>query len=378
MNDVDVVVIGGGIAGVSAAYALAQKLGSNVRLVESEPTLAYHTTGRSAAQLIENYGATPIRQLTSASLDFFHDTPDGLVDAPLLDPRGILTVGAIGTSEKIQADLEAGRAVNPTIVEVSLDVALELVPVLRRDKFERAIWEPQSADIDVAGLHQAFVRGLRRQGATIATTTRVNCASPDGDHWLIETNAGSFRAGHVVNAAGAWGDAVAAACGVAPVGLTPMRRTAFMVRSKYPDSHRWPLFGNVNDSWYVKPDGAQFMCSPADEIPSEPADAKPDELDVAIAIDRINELTTLDIRSVASAWAGLRTFSPDRSMVIGPDPEHPTFHWCVGQGGTGIQSAPGAGQLLADLLIDGTPGPMFDSLDTPLDLSGLTPERLRV
>lgn len=377
MENVDIVVIGGGIAGVSAAYALARANIGSVRLVETEPTLAFHTTGRSAAQLIENYGAAPIRQLTIASLGFFHDTPDGLVDTPLLTTRGILTVGAPGTSDRIQSELEAGQAMNPTIVEVTPDVAINLVPVLRRSEIERVIWEPQSADIDVAGLHQSFVRGMRAAGATVATATKVDCASPDGGHWRVETTDGAFAAGHVVNAAGAWGDLVAASCGVEPVGLEPKRRTAFMIKSGYRDSAHWPLFGDANNSWYVKPDGPQFMCSPSDEVPSEPVDAKPDELDIAMAIDRINQYTTLEIRSIASSWAGLRTFSPDRSMVMGPDPDHPTFHWCVGQGGTGIQSSPAAGQLIADLLATGAPGPLFDSLTKPLDLAGLTPARLR-
>lgn len=377
MEQVDVVVIGGGIAGVAAACALAQELGDQVRLVEAEPTLAYHTTGRSAAQLIENYGAAPIRQLTTASLAFFNDTPEGLSDAPLLSPRGILTVGGAGSSERIQRELEAGQAINPTITEIETEVALELVPVLRPSEIERVIWEPQSADIDVAGLHQAFVRGLRRAGASIEVSRRVDCATPDGDRWRVETVNGELLAGHVVNAAGAWGDVVATACGVQPVGLVPKRRTAFMVRSIHPGSAEWPLFGDASDSWYVKPDGPQFLCSPADETPSEPLDAKPDELDVAMAIERINRLTTLDIRSVASSWAGLRTFAPDGSMVIGPDPEHPTFHWCVGQGGTGIQSAPGAGQLVADLALHGVPGSTFAALPRPLDLSGLLADRLR-
>ncbi len=377
MENVDIVVIGGGIAGVSAAYALARANVGSVRLVETEPTLAFHTTGRSAAQLIENYGAAPIRQLTLASLGFFNDPPDGLVDAPLLTPRGILTVGAPGTSDRIQSELEAGQALNPTIVEVTAEVALELVPVLRPSEIERVIWEPQSADIDVAGLHQAFVRGLRRAGATFAISTRVDCANPEGAHWRVDTVAGSFLAGQVVNAAGAWGDLVATSCGVKPVGLEPKRRTAFMIKSAHRESGHWPLFGDANNSWYVKPDGAQFMCSPSDEVPSAPLDAKPDELDVARAIERINQFTTLDVRAITSSWAGLRTFAPDRSMVIGPDPDRPTFHWCVGQGGTGIQSAPAAGQLVADLLTTGMPGPMFDTLTRPFDLEGLTPSRLR-
>ncbi len=370
MHDVEVVVVGGGIAGVSAAYALALELGDRVRLVEAEDTLAFHTTGRSAAQLIENYGAEPIRQLTRASLGFLSDPPDGLADGPLLASRGVLTVGGPGTGDRIDAELAAGRAINPTIVELGPTEARALVPVLRPEFVERCVWEPQSADIDVAGLHQAFVRGLRRAGATIAVANRLDCATPDGDGWRVETAAATFGAAHLVNAAGAWGDIVARRCGVEPVGLEPRRRTALMVRSPHPDSHQWPLVAEIDHHWYIKPDGRQLLCSPADETPSAPCDARPDELDVARAIERINAATTLDIRSVASSWAGLRTFAPDRSMVIGPDPEHPTFHWCVGQGGTGIQTAPAAGQLTADLLRRG-------ASSTALDLAGLRPDRLR-
>ncbi len=375
MDSVDVVVIGGGIAGASAAWALAERLGAGVRLVEAESTLAYHTTGRSAAQLIENYGAAPNRALTTASLGFFDAPPDGLVDTPLLTTRGVLTMCGPGSDAARAALLAEGRAMNPTITEVDAATALALLPIIRPELLEAAIFEPQSSDIDVAGLHQAFVRGLRRAGASVAVSTRVDAATPDGTGWRVETTDGTLRAGQLVNAAGAWGDVVAARAGVAPVGLQPKRRTAFMTASRHPDSHRWPLLESLDHNWYLKPDGTQFMGSPADEIPSDPCDARPEELDIALAIDRINANTTLDIRSITSSWAGLRSFVADHAMVLGPDPEHPTFHWCVGQGGTGIQTSPGAGRLIADLLLDGRPGPGFDGVG--LDRAGLAVERLR-
>jgi D-arginine dehydrogenase len=194
--------------------------------------------------------------------------------------------------------------------------------------------------------------------------------------WIVTLDGGAtVRADVVVNAAGAWGDVVAARAGLAPVGLQPLRRTAFMTPSRHSGSERWPLLADVDHQWYVKPDGIQFLCSPADEQPSEPCDAKPEPIDVALAIDRINEATTLDIRHVASSWAGLRSFVGDRSMVIGPDPAEPRFVWCVGQGGTGIQTSPAAGQLVADLLLGGEPGPSFAAVD--LDLAALLPDRLR-
>ena len=222
------------------------------------------------------------------------------------------------------------------------------------------------------------MRKFRSHGGEVAVSTRVDAArrnADGGSGWIVETTDGDRRVDMVVNAAGAWGDLVAKTAGIEPVGLTPMRRTAFMVASRWDDSSSWPMAHDVDMSWYMKPDGPQFLCSPADETPSEPMDAKPMEEDVALAIDRINAATTMDIRSVRSSWAGLRTFTDDRSMVIGPDPEQPSFIWCVGQGGTGIQTSPGASQLLADLTMDGAPSAMFDGVG--LDLASLTPERLR-
>ncbi len=369
-------MIGGGIAGISAAYALldlAPEL--DVVLVEAEAQLAQHTTGRSAAQLIENYGAAAIRPLTTASLDFLRAPPADLVDGALLSPRPLLTIGRADQDQSISRTLAEGRNVSDTITEVDPAEAFRLLPALRQDRVHRAVLEPDAADIDVAGLHQAFVRGFRRLGGSIRTSARIDTAVADGTGWRVETTDAHLGADVIVNAAGAWGDVVAERAGVAPIGLEALRRTACMVTG--PDgSARWPLLADADHEWYVKPDGPQLLCSPGDETPSEPCDAKPEELDVALAIERVNEHTTLGIRSVNSAWAGLRTFAPDRSMVVGPEPDRPAFVWCVGQGGTGIQTAPGTGRLVADLVVGGHPDPTcFDPVG--LDLAGLLPDRFR-
>ncbi len=374
------VVIGGGIAGVSAAHALSEVVVDGARidvtLVEAEKALSLHTTGRSAAQLILNYGAHPIRALTRASLRFLHDPPDPLVDHPLLEARDVVNVATADQDESVERVLAEGRATNPDIREIPVAEAQMLFPPLRPGWTKRAILEPDSYDIDVAGLHQAFVRGLRANGGTIRLPAPVVELEHRSSGWALKlTDGDELAADVVVNAAGAWGDVVAERAGIRPVGLQPMRRTAFMTPSRYEESAGWPLVADVDHNWYVKPDGSQFLCSPADEQPSEPCDAKPEEIDVALAIDRINAATTLDIRHVASSWAGLRTFTADRSMVIGPEPAEPTFVWCVGQGGTGIQTAPAAGRLVADLVARGEPGATFDDVD--LDLPGLLPDRLR-
>ena len=383
-----VMVVGGGIAGVAAAYALATSAQSpDVLLVEAEPALAHHTTGRSAAQLILNYGAKPIRALTRASLDFLHHPPSGLTDHPLLEKRAVLTVGRPDQRASIDKLLIEGQAINPSVREVGVPEAQAMFPPLRPDWVDRAVLEPDSYDIDVAGLHQALVRGAKSAGAVIETTAAATGLRRSAGRWSVTLGqsgpgdapaAGSDRevvVDLVVNAAGAWGDVVARRAGVAAVGLEPMRRTAFMTPSHHDGSASWPLVADADHNWYVKPDGVQFLCSPADETPSEPCDAKPEEIDVALAIDRINEATTLGIRHVASAWAGLRTFAPDRSMVIGPDSSEPSFIWCVGQGGTGIQTAPAAGRLVADLILEGAPGPGLTAHG--LDLANLLPDRFR-
>lgn len=379
-------IVGGGIAGVSAGYALAQTMpGASLALFEVEATLTHHTTGRSAAVFIENYGALSLRPLTIASKPFYLEPPPSLAalidrHEPFLTRRGYLAVAPPGQESTIDQLVAEGRAINPAIAAISVEDALSIAPMLRADRVAAALYEPDASAIDVAGVHQAFLRGFRTAGGTVSLTTRVAAARPDPNRgsqggWVIDTSEGPVSCRWLINAAGAWGDVVATAAGVAPIGLRPLRRTAFMVRSPFPGSASWPLVADAAHAWYANPDGEQFLCSPADETPSEPCDAKPLEIDIARAIERINEATTLDIRSITSSWAGLRTFSPDRGMVIGPDPAHPNFIWCVGQGGTGIQTAPGAGQLVADLVTTGKPGSAFAG--TGLDLALVLPDRLR-
>lgn len=373
-----IAVIGGGIAGASAAFALIQhRQQPSVLLLEAESQLAMHTTGRSAAQLVENYGAAPIRPLTAASIEFLRHPPTDFSEGSMLSVQPLLMLGKPGDEELVSTLLAEGQQSNVAVEEIAIATAKELFPPLRTDMVSRAVLESESSNIDVSALHQCFVRGFRAFGGEIAVSARVDAATRTGSDgpWQLQTTDGVREADIVVNAAGAWGDVVAERAGVTPVGLTPMRRTAFMVPSRWDDSASWAMVHEAAMSWYLKPDGPQFLCSPADETPSEPVDARPEELDIAIAIDRINEMTTLDITSVRSSWAGLRTFAPDRSMVIGPDPDEPSFVWCVGQGGTGIQTSPAAGRLVADLCFSTVPGPQFEGVD--LDLVALGPARFR-
>ena len=376
-----VVVIGGGIAGASAAYFLALSgRCDGVVLLEAEAQLAQHTTGRSAALLTENYGSPPVRPLTTASLDFLHSPPDDLVDQPVLSPRGIMTVSTLtDTHDKLERELAEGASGTNPIVEISPREAEDLAPHVHFGPDHRIMWEAHAFDIDVAALHQCYVRGFKDLGGEIRTSNRVDAATRgqgDSHAWRVETTAGSLPASCIVNAAGAWGDVVAERAGVAPIGLRPLKRTAFMVTSPFEDSAEFAFVAEVRHQWYLRPDGRQFMCSPADEAPSEPCDARADEVDIARTIDLLNDHTKLQIRSVNSHWAGLRTFAPDRAMVIGPEPEQPDFVWCVGQGGTGIQTSPAAGRLTADLIVAGEPSTGF--AEVGLDLAACLPDRLRI
>ncbi len=370
MKPLRVAVVGGGIAGVSAAFHLSPR--AEVVLVEAESTLAYHTTGRSAALLFESYGSPGIRPLTLAGRSFFDHPPPGLADFPLLSKRGGMLVGRADQIESLEKWEAAARQSGTAVEWLDPEQAQEICPVLREDHLQAAVWEPEAADMDVAAIHQAFVRGARGRGAEIRLSAPVTALEKTSGGWKLRAGQETLCVAMVVNAAGAWGDEIARMAGVKPVGITPLRRTIFMApgAEEYQD---WPLVANVEMEWYFKPDGLQLLCSLSEEKPSPPCDARPEPLDIALAIERINQATTLGIRSVRSSWTGLRTFAPDREMVIGFAPDAEGFFWLVGQGGTGIQTAPGAGELTASLLLDWQASPRL--VDHGLDPAVLSPAR---
>lgn len=361
----DIVVIGGGMAGVSAAAHLAPH--GSVRLLEKESSLAYHTTGRSAAMLVENYGSDGARPLVKAARPFLEGPPEGSVDAPLLSDRAVMWVsqaGGMSTIERRAAEAQA-RGARCRILEP--EDALERVPAMRRDWLGGGLFEPSGAELDVAALHQAFVRIARNHGTAILTDAPVTGIEREGGGWSIRSRDRTMSADVVVNAAGAWGDQLAVMAGVEPIGLHPMRRTAFMVPGSQ-ESADWPMVVEASERFYFRPDGVQLLCSLAEETPSEPTDVRPRTEDVALAIERINEATTLNITTVNSEWAGLRTFAPDRDLVIGEDPTAPGFFWLVGQGGIGIQTSPAYGKLL-ECLVTG------EDLPGHFSRVGIDPER---
>jgi D-arginine dehydrogenase len=340
--EADVAVVGAGIAGVSVAYELSAEC--SVVLLEREGTAAYHTTGRSAAMFLESYGSARVRQLTSASRPVFDLVGDLLTARPLL---------WVAPPERLAA-LERLRTENPALEALDEPAARGLCPVLRPGWCGAALLERNALEIDVLGLHQHYLGGARRRGLRVLLGAPVRRGERHGERWLLETEAGDVRCAAVVNAAGAWADDLARRVGLQPVGLRPLLRTAAVARADGVQRH-WPLVSEVADRFYFRPEGAGVLLSPADETPSEPCDARPEELAVALAIERVNAATTLELRSVVTAWAGLRTFSPDRDPVVGPDPAEPSFSWLAGQGGFGIQTAPALARLAAGLVTSGAP-----------------------
>jgi D-arginine dehydrogenase len=369
----DIAVVGGGIAGASVAHELAAT--RSVLLLEAEPALGTHSTARSAATWIPGHGVSAVRALITASGPRFARLAADLDTPPLLSPRRVLWVAADAVGEVALTAQLAERAGEPdAAIPVEPDEARRLCPALR-DVRAAALVET-AADVDVDALHRGYVRGLRRRGGTVRTDAGVVALRRAGDGWTIDLADGTVvHAGEVVDAAGAWADVVAGAAGVPRIGLTPLRRTIAVAR--VPDPARLqppgggllPMACEAADRWYFKADGTNLLVSPADETPAEPGDARPDELDVALALERVEEVTGLGLRSVVRSWAGLRSFVPDRRPVVGAWPDHPGFWFVAGQGGSGIETAPALSALAAAVITGGT-------ADVPVDPAELAPARL--
>jgi D-arginine dehydrogenase len=353
--DCDALVVGGGIAGASLAFFLAPH--ARVVLLERESQPGYHSTGRSAALFMASYGTPQVRALTLASRAFLEAPPEGFADGPILSPRGAMLVAAPGQDELLEAQWAVLRATSPGGRRLDAEGAGALVPVLRRERVLGAVFEPDASDIDVARLHQGYLRGVRRHGGRVITDADVTSLQRQGDGlWLADAGRARYAAPVVVDAAGAWCDAVARLAGVAPIGLVPKRRSAFVFAPPAGSgAARWPMFGGIDESWYVKPDAAQLLGSPANADPVVPQDVQPEELDIALAVHRIEAATTLVARPLRT-WAGLRSFVADGDLVGGFDPAAPGFFWLAAQGGYGIQTSAAMGEACA-ALIRGLPLP---------------------
>jgi D-arginine dehydrogenase len=369
----DCIVVGAGMAGATAAYQLAAQ--GTVLVLEMEDQPGYHTTGRSAAVYSEWYGNAVINGLTTGSKAFFQAPPDGFTEHPLLSPRGVLLIGREDQRAALDAAEASGRHLE-TIRRLDRDEALALCPVLRPDYVRGAVFEPDAMDIDVHALHQGFLRGIGARGGRLVADARVEKLARDGDVWRVDSRAGSFEAAVVVDAAGAWADEVAVMAGLAPVGLEAKRRTVILFEPPAEvEIGTWPVVIDVEEQFYFKPDAGKILGSPADETPQPPADAQADELDIALAVDRIERATRLEVGRIEHRWAGLRTFAPDKTPVVGFDAGAPGFFWFAGQGGYGIQTAPAMGRLAAALI--GGAGVPDDLARLGIGEAAVSPARFR-
>jgi glycine/D-amino acid oxidase-like deaminating enzyme len=358
----DFLVIGGGIAGTSAGARLSE-LGS-VLLLEAEDALAYHASGRSAALFEANYGHPVTVALNKASRRD-HETIDG----GLLSPRGLMLLA--GPGEEDRADADIGKmALEPIHVEE----ARARVPILDAAHVTRAAWHEAAWDIDTDRMIQVFARTIRAYGGSVKTGATVTAIARDAGLWRVEAGADVHEARMLVNAAGAWADRIAEMAGIPPLGLAPLRRS--IARMPAPGGHDvsgWPMLLGAGESWYAKPDAGAWLVSPAEEHKVDaPHDAFPDDMVLAEGIARYQPFITEEVTRVTSSWAGLRTFAPDRCLVLGPEPGQADFIWAAGQGGYGFQTAPAASRLLADLVGGRAP-------DLPSEIvAALRPDRLRL
>lgn len=349
MQHADYLIVGAGIAGASTGYFLAGQ-GKTI-VLERERQPGYHSTGRSAALYTVAYGTPQVRALTAASRAFYDAPPPGFAEHPLLSPRGELVVDFSGDTAELQRQFLEARAQVPEARLLDADQACALVPVLRRDKVQGALFDPSAADIDTDALHQGYLRGIRQQGGEIHNDREVLRIARDGDAWLVDCGAEQYRAPVLVNAAGAWCDELARLAGVAPIGLVPKRRAAFTFHSpEGVDCHAWPCVVDLHEAFYFKPDAGQLLGSPANADPVAPHDVQPEELDIAMGIYQIEEHTSLSIRRPAHTWAGLRSFVADGDLVAGYDGRAEGFFWVAAQGGYGIQTSAAMGQASAALI----------------------------
>lgn len=352
MHTVDIVVVGAGIAGATAAASLSAD--RTVALVEAEEVAGYHTTGRSAALWTENYGPQDVRHLTRLSRHFFEHPPAGFTETALMHPRGTVFVATPAQLPAFRTTLAEATGVQ----EMPIAALHRMVPALRPGYAVAAMYERDAFDMDVAALHQGFLRQFRARGGTLALRSRTGRIERRDGRWHVHTTSGAvFSAPVLVNAAGAWGDEVAEQAGVAPLGLVPKRRTGMIINPAPWEVATWPMLGDVGETWYIRPEArTRLMVSPTDKTPMHPHDVQPDELDVALAIDRMQQALDIEVTRIERSWAGLRTFTPDGSLALGWDDAAEGFFWSVGQGGYGIMTSPAAGRLVADMTAGRDPG----------------------
>lgn len=365
----DFIVIGGGIAGLSAAYELSET--GSVVVLEAESSAGYHSTGRSAAISSENYGPSRWKRLVTASKGFLENPPAELTSAPLVHPRGALYLSLPHEEAQLRQEAADLQSRGAQVDIIPMDDVLQLCSVIKAESFSLGLHEPDCRDIDTNELMQVYQRGLKRRGGMFVSDARVGELRKHSRQWTVVTQSETYHAPLVVNAAGAWARDVAVLAGLPERKVVPFRRTAVTFDPPADiDISGWPMIFDAAETFYFKPEAGKVMVSPVDMAPSEPCDAQADEFEVAIAIDRIQRHTFLDVPNLSHKWGGLRTFASDHEPVIGCDPADETFVWLAGQGGNGVMGGPAAARLAAALALgNGVPADIAALGITAADVS---------
>lgn len=348
--DIEAVVIGAGMAGASVAYFLAPH--AQVLVLEREAHAGVHSTGRSAALFSETYGSPQVRALTRATRPFLDRPPAGFASNPILTPRGTVIIGTAEQEAAVHAMYESMHLLTGDLSLLTTREVRERVPVIRPEAAQIGLLEPGAADIDVNELHQGFLRGLKARGGQVRMNVTIQGIERGPGHWYVDTGEAVYRTPLLLNAAGAWVDQVARMAGVAPLGIEPRRRSAFLFEAPdgYDTTH-WPFVIGADEDFYFKPDAGLLLGSAANADPVPPHDVQPEELDIAMGIYRIEEATTMSIRRPIRTWAGLRSFVPDGDLVGGFAVDAPGFFWIAAQGGYGIQTSAAMGEACAALAL---------------------------
>lgn len=351
----DAVVVGGGIAGTSIAFELSKHM--KVILLEAEDVPGYHSTGRSAALLLRVYGSNVIQALTRASADFFENPPEGMFEHNLISDRSILWIAANEQKKRFDDLVQEYNSASVALESMDCGHSNGVCTVLS-DQYKRSnmlALDCTSKDIDVHALHQGFLRAFKMRGGEVKTRAIVHAITNRSSTWVTHSRRNSYESKYLINAAGAWCDDIAKLAGVAPLNLIPTRRTAITFNPNlHFDYQDFPLVVDVDEQFYFKPESGLMLASPADETPAPPCDAQPEEMDIAVAVHRIEQATTMRVKKIASKWAGLRTFAPDRNPIVGFDTNASGFFWFGGQGGAGIMVAPGLARAGSQLILDGS------------------------
>jgi D-arginine dehydrogenase len=371
----DYLIIGAGISGAGAAYELAAH--GNTLMIEAETTPGYHSTGRSAALFTRNYGNPVVRRINQASHAFFLNPPEGFCETPLLTPRGSLTIASPENIAGLDAILDLSTA-GHEIERITAARALELAPLLRTERVASAAYEPGVTDINVAGLHQGYLRGFKQRGGTLLCGKRIDHLEQTGRGWQIFAGDTILAARIIVNAAGAWAGHVGKMAGTKRIELIPKRRTAIVVDGPLDmQTSTMPAVDFIGTHAYLKPDAGRVMASPGDETPTEPQDAQPDEFDIAVLVEWLETETLIKVRRIGSSWAGLRSFVSDERPVVGFDTSAEGFFWLAGQGGYGIMMAPALAKATVGLITaNEIPELLLDANVTKMDIDPQRPQQI--